>query len=95
MSEILDQLNDEMETPVVTFTDVDGVTRTLEFLDLVFLGDKEYLVLTDPQTDGDIEIYRVLPYTDGEAYRAVEDDATLLEVFDIFRRQHEDEFDFS
>jgi len=94
MSELLDQLDDEMETPVVTFTDVDGVTHTFEFLDLVFLGEKEYLVLTEPQSDGDIEIFRVLPYEEGEAYRRVEDDATLLAVFDVFRRQHEDEFDF-
>lgn len=94
MSDLLNQLNDEDLDPVVTITDTDGTTGQYEFLDIVFLGDKEYVVVSLPQSDGDVEIFRVLPYESGEAYARVQDDATLLQVFEIFRRQHEDEFDF-
>jgi len=94
MSDLLNQLNDEDLDPIVTITDTDGATGQYEFLDIVFLGDKEYVVVSLPQSDGDVEIFRVLPYESGEAYARVQDDATLLQVFEIFRRQHEDEFDF-
>lgn len=94
MSDLLNQLNDEDLDPIVTITDTDGTTGQYEFLDIVFLGDKEYVVVSLPQSDGDVEIFRVLPYESGEAYARVQDDATLLQVFEIFRRQHEDEFDF-
>ncbi len=94
MSDLLNQLNDEDLDPIVTITDTDGNTGQYEFLDIVFLGDKEYVVVSLPQSDGDVEIFRVLPYESGEAYARVQDDATLLQVFEIFRCQHEDEFDF-
>ena len=94
MSEILNQLNDDDLDPIVTITDTDGVTGRYEFLDIVFLGDREYLVVTDPDSDGDLEFFRVLPDVGGEAYRRVEYDETLLSIFEIFRREHADEFDF-
>lgn len=94
MSDLLNQLHDEDEDAVVTITDSDGHTEDYEFLDLVFLGDREYAVVSPVPSDGDVVIFRVMPYDEGEAYLRVTDDVTLLRVFDVFRLKNEDEFDF-
>ena len=61
MSELLDQLNDDALDFRVTFTDTDGCKGTYEFLDLVFLGAQEYAVVSPVGSDGDVEIFSVLP----------------------------------
>ena len=94
MSDLLNQLNDEDEDALVTLTDTDGNTGTYEFLDLVFLGDREYAVLSPAGSDGDVEIFRIMQYETGEAYLPVRDDVTRVRVFDVFRLKNEDEFDF-
>ena len=94
MSDLLNQLHDEEEDAVVTITDSDGHTEKYEFLDLVFLGDREYAVVSPVSSDGDVVIFRVMSYDEGEAYLRVTDDVTLLRVFDVFRLKNEDEFDF-
>ena len=94
MSDLLDQLNDEEETAVVTITDTDGKTGEYKFLDLVFLGDRQFAVVSPTDSDGDVVIFRVMQYEAGEAYIRVHDDVTLLRVFDVFRLKNEDEFDF-
>lgn len=94
MSDLLDQLQDEEESAVVTITDTDGQTGEYEFLDLVFLGDRQFAVVSPLGSDGDVVIFRVMQYEEGEAYIRVHDDVTLLRVFDIFRLKNEDEYDF-
>ena len=94
MSELLNQLHDEALDFRVRFTDTDGVDGVYEFLDLVFLGTQEYAVVSPVDSDGDVEIFCVLPRTGGEDYRRVTDETLLLQVFEVFRIQHEDEFDF-
>lgn len=95
MSDLLNQLDDEQEIALVTLTDTDGETGTFEFLDLVFLGDKEYAVLSPENSDGDVVIYYVRQGARGEDYVLVTDETLQWRVFEIFRMQHEDEFDFS
>ena len=94
MSDLLDQLDDEMEDALVTITDTDGNTGEFEFLDLIFLGDRQFAVVSPADSDGDVEIFRVMQYDTGEAYVPVRDDVTKLRVFEVFRLKHEDEFDF-
>lgn len=94
MSDLLDRLNDEAESAVVTITDTDGETGEYEFLDLVFLGERQFAVVSPTDSDGDVVIFRVMQYETGEAYIRVRDDVTLLRVFDVFRLKNEDEFDF-
>ena len=60
MSELLDQLDDEMEPPVVTFTDVDGVTHTFatEVEMLNFVGSRRIgLYAPQPLNDAQWESY--------------------------------------
>lgn len=94
MSDLLDKLNDEELDFTVTIKDTDGIKATYEFLDIVFLSQIEYVVLSPLDSDGYVDIFRVIKTTDGEAYKRVTDDSLLDEIFEVFRRKNEDEFDF-
>ena len=94
MSELLDKLNDEELDFTVTIKDTDGVRASYEFLDIVFLNELEYVVLSPVDGDGYVDIFRVIKTTNGEAYQRITDEALLDEIFEIFRRKNEDEFDF-
>lgn len=94
MSDLLNKLNDEELDFSVTITDTDGVKATYNFLDIVFFRELEYVILEPEDGDGYVDIFRVIKTTNGEAYQRVTDDGLLDEIFDVFRRKNEDEFDF-
>ena len=94
MSDLLNKLNDEELDFTVTITDTDGIKATYDFLDIVFLNELEYVVLEPEDGDGYVDIFRVIKTSKGEAYQRVTDDRLLDELFEIFRRKNEDEFDF-
>lgn len=94
MSDLLNKLNDEELDFTVTITDTDGIKATYDFLDIVFKGELEYVVLEPEDGEGYVDIFRVIKTSKGEAYQRVTDDALLDELFEIFRRKNEDEFDF-
>ena len=94
MSDLLNKLNDEELDFTVTITDTDGVKASYEFLDIVFLNELEYVILDPLDGDGYVDIFRVIKTSKGEAYQRVTDDRMLDEIFEIFRKKNEDEFDF-
>lgn len=94
MSDLLGKLNDEELDFTVTIKDTDGVKATYEFLDIVFLDEIEYVVLAPIDSDGYVDIFRVIKTAKQEAYQRVTDDRLLDEIFEIFKRKNEDEFDF-
>lgn len=94
MSDLLGRLNDEELDFTVTITDTDGIKASYEFLDIVFHNELEYVILEPDDGDGYVDIFRVIKTTDGEAYQRVSDDGLLDEIFEIFKRKNEDEFDF-
>lgn len=94
MSDLLNKLNDEELDFTVTITDTDGIKATYDFLDIVFKNELEYVVLEPEDGEGYVDIFRVIKTSDGEAYQRVTDDSLLDELFEIFRRKNEDEFDF-
>lgn len=94
MSDLLNRLNDEELDFSVTITDTDGVKATYDFLDIVFLNELEYVILEPEDGDGYVDIFRVVKTSKGEAYQRVTDDGLLDEIFEVFRRKNEDEFDF-
>ena len=94
MSDLLNKLNDEELDFTVTITDTDGVKASYEFLDIVFLNELEYVVLAPEDGDGYVDIFRVIKTSKGEAYQRVTDDELLDEIFEIFRKKNEDEYDF-
>lgn len=94
MSDLLNKLNDDALDFTVTIKDTDGVKASYEFLDIVFLDEIEYVILSPLDSDGYVDIFRVIKTSSGEAYQRITDDELLDSVFDIFRRKNEDEFDF-
>ena len=94
MSDLLNKLNDEELDFSVTITDTDGVKATYDFLDIVFLREIEYVILEPEDGDGYVDIFRVIKTSNGEAYQRITDDALLDEIFEVFRKKNEDEFDF-
>ncbi len=94
MSELLSQLNDEEEDFSVTITDTAGITATYEFLDIVLYKGLEYAILEAEDSEGYVDIFRILGVNGKECYARVTDDATAEAVFEVFRIKNEDEFDF-
>lgn len=94
MSELLSQLKDEELDFTVRFTDTDGNYGEYEFLDIVLYEKSEYAVVAPLDGDGYVDIFRIVHKDGKEAYERESDDKTLEEVFEIFKRKNEDEFDF-
>lgn len=94
MSELLNQLKDEELDFTVRFTDTDGAAGEYEFLDIVLYNNCEYAVVAPLESDGYVDIFRIISEADKEAYERVSDDETLEKVFEIFKVKNEDEFDF-
>lgn len=92
---------DELDN-MVTLQDEAGVDQALEFLDLIELDGREYVVLLPICADGEEEtgevvILRVEPTdidADEETYVSVDDEVTLLTIFEVFKDKHKGEFNF-
>ena len=86
----------EEEVSILTLTDENGVDTTFEYLDCIEYEGVEYLVLM-PEGDesGELVILAVEPVVEEtENYMAVEDEATLNAVFEIFKEKFQDVFTF-
>lgn len=96
MSDFDETFNEE-ELNIVTLTDADGTDKDFEFLDLIDLEDKEYVVLLPVEEETDeVIILEVHPLDDeNEEYLSVEDTDVLDKVFEEFKERFKDEFDFA
>lgn len=88
-------LNEE-EVQIVTFTDEDGNDSSFEYLDVVEYQGKEYLVLQPVEEENaEIVILEVVPVDEEtEDYITVEDMETLTAVYEIFKERFKDIFTF-
>lgn len=101
MDEELDGINEELDN-VIVLNDEDGNEVNFEFLDLIELDGEEYVVLLPmseegEEDDGEVVILKVEDTdeeSDEESYVSVDDEATLNEVFEIFKEKFKDEFNF-
>ena len=95
MSDFDETLNEE-ELNIVTLTDADGTDKDFEFLDLIDLEDKEYVVLLPIEEEADeVIILEVHPLDEeNEEYLSVEDANTLNKVFEVFKERFKDDFNF-
>ena len=101
MDEELDGLNEELDN-VIVLNDEDGNEVSFEFLDLIELEGEEYVVLLQmseegEEDDGEVVILKVEDTDEDaeeESYVSVDDEATLNEVFEIFKEKFKDEFNF-
>ncbi len=88
--------NEQEETEILTLTDENGNDVDFEYLDCMEYQGKEYLVLMpadEPETQ--IVILEVEPVDDElENYLAVEDEAVLDAVYDMFKEKYKDVLTF-
>ena len=87
---------------IVTLNDEKGNEVQFEFLDLVELDNEQYVVLLpmaseEEEDEGEVVILKIEDTdeeSDEESYVSVEDEETLIKVFNIFKDKFKDEFDF-
>jgi len=91
-----DILLEEEESSIITLTDENGVETEFEYLDCIEYQGKEYLVLIPAEEDAnEIVILEVEPVDEEtENYLAVEDEATLNAVYEIFKERYKDLINF-
>ena len=82
---------------IVVLTDADGNDIQFEFLDIVSTGNREYVILLplDTAEDGEVDIFRVEGNGEDESYVGVETEEEAQKVFDLFKEQAKDDFNFT
>ena len=96
MDMINDVLPEEEESSTLVLTDENGEDITFEYLDCIEYQGKEYLVLMPAEEDSnEIVILEIEPVDEeNENYLAVEDEAVLNAVYDIFKERYKDVLTF-
>ena len=84
---------------VIVLNDENGDEAEFEFLDLIVYEDEEYVVLLpieESDEAGEVVILKLeeTENDDEESYVSVDDEDTLMAVFNIFRDKFKDEFNF-
>ena len=87
---------------IITLNDENGNEVKFEFLDLIELDNEQYVVLLPvleegEEDDGEVVILKVEDSDDDqdeESYVSVDNEETLMQVFNIFKEKFKDEFDF-
>ena len=83
------------EESILTLTDENGEETEFEYLDCVEYEGKEYLVLLPMESD-EIVILEVEPVDEeNENYIAVENEAVLNAVYEIFKDRYQDVLQFA
>ena len=86
----------EEEVSILTLTDENGQDVDFEYLDCIEYQGKEYLVLLPNEEEAsEIVILEIEPVDEEtENYMAVEDEAVLEAVFEIFKERYKDVLNF-
>ena len=83
---------------IVVLNDEHGNEVEFEYLDLIELNEKTYVVLLPADEEADEVVILKCEESeddpDEENYRSVDDEALLNELFEIFKEKNADNFDF-
>ena len=101
MDENLDFGGEELDN-IIILNDENGNEVKFEFLDLIDFENEQYVVLLPIQEEGEEDDREVVilkledtdEESDEESYVSVEDEDTLMQVFNIFKDKFKDDFDF-
>ena len=97
----MDENMEELDN-IIVLNNENGEEVRFEFLDLVDLDDEQYVVLLplaegDEEEEGEVVILKLEDTDDGaeeESYVSVDNEETLMKVFNIFKEKFKDEFNF-
>ena len=80
----------------VVLTDQNGVDTEFEFLDIVEVDGREYVILlpVDQAEDGEVVIFRIEGDGDDETYVGVDSEEEAKKVFEFFKEKAKDDFNF-
>ena len=95
--ENINEMLPEEEQNILTLTDENGVETAFEYLDVIEYEGNEYLILMPADEESDeIVILLIEPVDEeNENYLAVEDEATLMAVYEIFKERYQDVLTFA
>ena len=95
--ENINEMLPEEEQNILTLTDENGVETAFEYLDVIEYEGEEYLILMPAEEESDeIVILLIEPVDEeNENYLAVEDEATLMAVYEIFKERYQDVLTFA
>ena len=81
---------------IVVLTDEDGNEENFEFLDAVAFDEKRYAVLlpVDNNPNDEVEIFRIEGEGDDETFVGVDSEEEAQQVFDLFKSQAKERFEF-
>ncbi len=95
-------MEEEYLSNVVILNDEDGNEVKFEFLDIIELDSEQYAILLpveeDDENEGEVVILKIEDNgenSDEETYVSVDDEETLNKVFQMFKEEFKDEFNFS
>lgn len=91
-----EELLEQEEAYVLSLTDEDGNEVEFELIESLDYNGVEYLVLLPMEEDAeDVVILEVVPgANDTETYVTVDNEETLMAVFEIFKDHFKDSFTF-
>ena len=86
----------EQGADIIVLKDEEGRDVRFEFLDLLEYDGEEYVILMQEDDDsGEVVILRLEGEDEeGEDYVTVEDEETLDQVYELFRKKHRDDYHF-
>ena len=95
--ENINEMLPEEEQNILTLTDETGVETAFEYLDVIEYEGNEYLILMPADEESDeIVILLIEPVDEeNENYLAVDDEATLQAVYEIFKERYQDVLTFA
>ena len=87
---------DELDN-IVVLTDEDGKDVEFEFLDVIQVDEKEYVILlpVEEMEKGEVVIFRIEGEGEEESYIGLEDEAEAEKVFQAFKEKAKDDFNFA
>lgn len=87
---------DELDN-IVVLTDEDGNDVEFEFLDVVQVDEKEYVILlpVEEMEKGEVVIFRIEVNGEEESYIGLEDETEAEKVFQAFKEKAKDDFNFA
>lgn len=86
---------DELDN-IVVLNDEEGNEVEFEFLDVIELDGKEYVILlpVEEAENGEVVIFRIEGEGEDETYFGLDDEEEAERVFQAFKEKAKDDFDF-
>ncbi len=95
-------MDEENLSNEVVLNDENGNEVRFEFLDIIELDSEQYAILLpieeDDENEGEVVILKIEDNgedSDEETYVSVDDEETLNKVFQLFKEEFKDEFNFT